>query len=351
MKEILTEWRKFLKEQKTKLIKEISASNMKDAGFSIGELLKKQINNAVKKHKTEDLIKEFPEWLEKAKKLTKKEAPNTYEFIDGMADGADIDFDVAFGTWYEELNYAKNKEKVKDEGCTDIIVINNKTVMIGHTNDETPGDGSKLIKLSIKDKPVIYGCFTRGVPSIGLNENGLVISGNQIDANDTKPGIPRMVLYFEALFSKNIKEAQNILLNSKRASSFNNILADESGEVVSLEASSEEEKKTNHSDGIDAHTNHFISLKNKEGRKGDNLDRSMKRLERALTDAKEKGNKMSVEDMKEVMKSHGEGGLCRHVEDEKDTATVFSIIFLPRERKFVYGDGNPCKTKYVEVEY
>ena len=121
---------------------------------------------------------------------------------------------------------------------------------------------------------------------------------------------------------------------------------------MSLEASAEKDKKTNHKDGVDAHTNHFISLKDKEGRKGDSLDNSMKRLEKALSDSKKKTNKMSVEDMKDILKSHGEGGICRHKEKDSDDAeTIFSIIFLPKERKFIYGDGSPCKAQYIEVEY
>lgn len=351
MKQFLTEWRKYLKEDKTKPIKEITAPTMRDAGFSIGEFLKKEINNSVKKDKIQDLVKEFPKWMEKGKILTEKQTPDTYQFIEGLSEGSNIDFDILFGMWYEELNYAKHKEKVKDEGCTDIIVVNEKNVMIGHTNDLSSGNSSKLIKISIKGKPTVYSCFTSGVPSIGLNQNGLVISGNQIDANDTRPGIPRMVLYFEALFSKNMKEAEQILLNSKRASSFNNILADDTGTVISLEASAEEQEKTTHNDGVDAHTNHFVSLKNKEGRNGPNLERSMKRLEKALMSSKKKTNKMSVEDMKEILASHGEGGLCRHNDEEDEAETVFSIIFLPKQKKFLYGDGRPCKTQYIEVEY
>ena len=61
------------------------------------------------------MIDEFPEWMEKGKDLTQKETPDAYEFIEGLAEGADVDFDSAFGIWYEELNYAKHKDKVKDE--------------------------------------------------------------------------------------------------------------------------------------------------------------------------------------------------------------------------------------------
>ena len=59
MKEIITEWRKFLKESKTKQLKEIKSASVKDAGISIGEMLKEQITNAVENYKIEKLIEDF----------------------------------------------------------------------------------------------------------------------------------------------------------------------------------------------------------------------------------------------------------------------------------------------------
>jgi hypothetical protein len=353
MKHLLTEWRKFLKEEKTQPIKEYKSASSFEAGKSIAELLKNQIKAAVENYKIEKLIKDYDDWMKEGKSLSKKYTPKTYEFVQGLAEGADIEEDVAFGMWYEELWYAKeeDKSKLKDEGCTDVFVKDGNKVIMGHNNDESPGDGSRLVKLEIKDEPIIYASFTRGVPSIGLNSNGLIFSGCQVDANDTKPGIPRMMLYMEALFSENLKDAEKLLLHPKRASAFANVVANEKGEIISLEGSATGKKKVKHDDGIDAHTNHFVWLKNKEGREDESYERSVKRLEKALDDAKEAGKDMSLEEMKEILSSHGEGGLCRHSKDKNRSATVFSIIFLPTERKFLYGDGNPCETTFKEYEY
>ena len=234
MKQLLTEWRRFLKEEKTKSLKELKSASPKDAGISIGEMLKKQITDAVESYKIEKLVEEFSDWMDEGKTLSKKHAPIAYQFVEGIAEGSGIDFDHAFGMWYEELWYAKeeDKSKLKDEGCTDVFVKDDDKVIMGHTNDESPGDGSRLVKLEIKDKPTIYASFTRGVPSIGVNSNGLIFSGCQVDANDTRPGIPRMMLYMEALFSENLKQAEKLLLHPKRASAFANVVADEKGEII-----------------------------------------------------------------------------------------------------------------------
>lgn len=353
MKEIITEWRKFLKEEKTEPLKEFKSDSIFESGKSIGEMLKSQIQNAVKSYKIEKLIEDFSDWMDEGKSLSKKYTPNTYEFIEGIAQGSKIDIDLAFGMYYEELWYAKEKDKtnLKDEGCTDIFIKDGEKLIMGHTNDESPGDGSRLVKLEIKNKPIIYASFTRGVPSIGLNSEGLIFTGCQIDANDTRPGIPRTILYMEALFSKTLKEAEKILLHEKRASSFANIMANESGEVITIEASATKEKKIKHKDGVDVHTNHFLWLKSKEGREGKSLKDSIKRLEKAIGLGEDLEDDIRLEKMKEILSSHGDGGLCRHTKNKNESATVFSIIFLPTKRKFLYGDGNPCKTNYIEIEY
>lgn len=357
MKNILFEWRKFITESKEEIeLTQIKADSIKEAGSLIGEKLKSSISSELKSDKINKLIKKFDDWFQKGNELSKKQTPKAYEFLEGIAEGADVPVDNLFCDWYEELLYAKQKDKnkLKDEGCTDIVIKNKDNVMIGHTNDISPKYNSRLFKIEIKDEPTIFVVLTSGVPSVGINSNGIIFSGDQVDANDTRPGIPRQMLYFESLFTKSLKDAERLLLHPERASSFNNILADEEGNIINLEASATKEKRLKHEDGIFAHTNHFIYLKDKEGRTGESYTGSVKRLKNAFDRADDANEDLivSVEEMKEILSSHEEGGLCRHSKDkENGTVTAFSIIFFPKERKFLYGDGNPCETNYKEYKY
>lgn len=358
MKHLLTEWRKFITEVKEETeLTEIKASSIKEAGSLIGKKLKSSISSEIKSDEIDELLEKFDDWYEKGNSLSKKQTPKAYEFLEGIAEGADVSVKNLFGAWYEELLYAKEKDKskLKDEGCTDVVIKNNGDVMIGHTNDVSPKYKGRLFKLEIKDEPTIFVVLTSGAPSAGINSNGIIFSGNQVDANDTKPGIPRMMCFMEALFSKTLKEAEKVFLHKERASSFNNIVADEKGDIITLEASAEDHKKKNHKDNsIDVHTNHFLHLTHKEARVDDSYERSVKRFERAVEEAKEKGKEMSIDDIKEIMSSHGDGGLCRHPNSPTDVADVktnFSIIFLPTKRKFLFATGYPCKADYKEYEY
>lgn len=332
----------------------VKAPDFFQAGIQIGETLQKQTAEAVKNYKIKKLVKEFPDWFKKGKDLSQKVTPNAFKLVTGIGEGAGLEEDEAFGLWYEELFYAdqKDKSKLKDTGCTDVVVKSGDNVIIGHTNDESPGDGSRLFQIDIDGRERMYMAFTRGCPSIALNTSGMVFSGNQVDANDTRSGIPRMMLYMEGALSDSIEKAKKLFLHKDRASSFNNIVANEDGFIKTLEASATAQKEVDHQDGsIEAHSNHFIWLTGKEGREDESYDRSVNRLDRAYEEAEEAGRDMSVEDMKKILATHGKGGLCRHSTDKNGTATVFAVIFLPKERKFYYCDGNPCEGRYKEITY
>ena len=296
-------------------------------------------------------MNEHPQWVQVGIASSARAAPRACAFLLGIAEGADISFQESFCLWYEELGYADeaDKKKLKDTGCTDIVIRDGSRTIIGHTNDEGAGAGSRLFKVVIKGMPDLFMVFTRGGPAIGLNSAGIVISGNQIDAADTRPGIPRMLLYVEACWSKTMEEAEEILLHSDRASSFNNIIANDSGEVISIEASARKATRLVHPIGSVAHSNHFIFLPSEEGREGASLAGSKNRLERVVQEIQNAGREISARDIMTMMTTHGFGGLCRHGDNEAYTS--FSVVFLPTERAFIYAPGNPCTGKFRLYRY
>ena len=325
--------------------------NIQKAGRSIGRSLRDQIRQSIKDHEIGRLMREYPEWVEVGVASATRAAPRACALLLGIAEGAGISFQEAFCMWYEELTFADTVDArlLKDTGCTDIVIRTAAGTIIGHTNDEGEGAGSRLFKIGIKGLPSLFMVFTRGGPSIGLNSAGIVISGNQIDAADTRPGVPRMVLYVEACWSQTIEEAEKILLHEDRASSFNNIIADASGEVVSLEASARKSVKLTHPMGAAAHSNHFIFLPGVEAREGSSLAGSRARLERAIEEIKTAGGQIGVTQILQMMRTHGLVGLCRHVDNESHT--VFSTVFLPTERAFIYAAGNPCRAQFKLYRY
>ena len=314
-------------------------------GKLLGEKIRDQITDADTSKERIRLAKAYPDWMRTGMKLAEEHTPLTHALLCGIADSVNLPYSEVFAGWYEELTYIDtvDKERLKDTGCTD-LVIKQGELIIAHTNDEAIDSESELMKLGAAGFPEITAVFSGASPSVACNSAGLVFSGNQIDANDTRPGIPRSVLYMEACFSNTLDEARRILLNPHRASSFNNILADYNGNVVNIEASAKASAEVPLDDGALVHTNHFIWLSDREGRVGKPLTGSKKRLSRAEEEIEELGEDFDVEDVIKIMKTHGKGGLCRHNDIETDTC--FSTLFLPERGIMIYGKGFPCSATY-----
>ena len=65
-----------------------------------------------------------------------------------------------------------------------------------------------------------------------------------------------------------------------------------------------------------------------------------------------KGKKhITVEHVKEILSSHGYGGLCHHPIHEKVMETACSYICLPNERKVLYTLAKPCQGEWKEFVF
>lgn len=320
----------------------LELSAISTAGRSVGEVIERQLTSAVT-----SLRDVNPEWLKQGLALAYQHTPRATALLEGIAAGAGVPFHQAFSVWYEELRDAKPRREIRDTGCTDIAVRVGSEVFIAHTNDEDPGDGSHLLPIEVAGLPSLIVAFTGGRPSIAVNSAGIVFSGNQVDPTDVRPGVPRVLLFIEALWSRSIDEAAKILLHPARASSYHNLLADDQGSVVGYEASAKKAVVLTPHNGILVHSNHYVGIPEVEGRKGKWFDRSVARLHRAYDEIQAQRDRVTPESLVSIMSTHGDGGLCRHGETE----TTFAVVFNPTQRTFWYCDGNPCGAQFRKYQY
>lgn len=312
------------------------------AGRRVGEVIEQQLHKAI-----ENLRDVNAEWLKKGLALAYEHTPRAMALLEGIAAGAGVPFDQAFSVWYEELRDAKPKREMRDTGCTDIAVRVGADVFIAHTNDEDPGEGSELVPIEVAGLPKLTVAFTGGRPSIAVNSAGIVFSGNQVDSTDVRPGVPRVLLYVEALWSRSIDEAAKVLLHPQRSSSYHNLLSDEHGSVVGYEASAKKAVVLTPHNGLLVHSNHYVGIPEVEGREGKWFDKSVDRLHRAYDEIKALRPDVTPQGLVKIMSTHDEGGLCRHGETE----TTFSVVFKPTARTFWYAHGNPCTGEYRQYHY
>ena len=278
--------------------------------------------------------------------------PQYLEELDGIAQGAQVPFEEVFLSMCEELWDASAWR-----GCTDMAARGrataNGSTLIAHTNDLLPQAESRLVILKVKagDEPEYLGVSPGGIAiSAGYNAAGISLTGNQLDSNDVRPGVPRLLVVRAILGSRTLSEAMTHCLLPQRASSYNNVIADASGEVYSMEGSATDCEAIYIKDDVLAHANHYTS----PGMRHFELDpaglaNSIIRHNRAEYLLRQNFGKLTPELFRTFLADHAgyPTSICKH---GLETQTVFSIIIQLEGLRAWIGRGHACETEYVEYQ-
>jgi isopenicillin-N N-acyltransferase-like protein len=273
--------------------------------------------------------------------------------LEGIAEGSGAPFDVIFLSMCEELWEATAWKR----GCTDLAARGPATLdgstLIAHTNDLLPSSEENLVLLKIQadDEPEFLGVSSGGVGiSAGFNAAGISLTGNQLDQNDIQAGVPRLLVVRAVLAAKHLSEALNHCLLPQRASSYNNVVADTSGEVYSMEGSATDCEALYIEDDILAHSNHYLSpaMRKFEADRND-MANSILRYNRATRLLRENFGHLTPELFQELLADHAgyPTSICKH---GLETVTVFSIIIQLDQLRAWIGRGRACEATYVEYQ-
>jgi isopenicillin-N N-acyltransferase-like protein len=278
--------------------------------------------------------------------------PQYIEELEGIAEGAGVPFEDAFLLMCEEL-----WEDVMWHGCTDMAARGKATAdgttLIAHTNDLLPETESKLVMLKVQagSEPEFIGISVGGIAiSAGYNAARISLTGNQLDANDTRPGVPRLLIVRAILGSRTLSEAMTHCLLPNRASSYNNVIADGSGEVYSMEGSAMDLEAIYISDDVMAHANHYVTPSMRRFERDRRvIANSIIRHNRAGYLLKQNHGKLTPELFQTLLADHAgyPTSICKH---GIETHTVFSIIIQLETLKAWVGRGHACETEYVEYQ-
>jgi len=202
----------------------------------------------------------------------------------------------------------------------------------------------------------------------GINEHGLCISYNYGYGTDMpNVNVPITLLVQEALENcTNTREAIDFLGAGKRSGGAILLVADASGDMVTVELSSNFSGVREPDQGIIINTNHYkcremasydiprnayYTNKNVKALRGIRVHESSElrysRAEQLLTDMES----ISMKDLLSVFCDHGESGrgdnntICRH---GPYFSTTCSIIMLPYSRRLLVTYGNPCDSVFTD---
>ena len=279
--------------------------------------------------------------------------PQYVDELEGIAEGAGVPFDEIFLSICEELWEGAAWKR----GCTDLAARGPATLdgstLIAHTNDLLPESEANLVILKIKtgDEPEFLGISSGGVGiSAGYNTAKISLTGNQLDNNDIRPGVPRLLVVRAILASRFLSEAMDHCLLPQRASSYNNVVADGNGEVYCMEGSATDCEPIYIHENILAHANHYVSPAMRKFEADRNtIGNSVVRHNRAMRLLRENYGKLTPQLFQKLLADHAgyPTSICKH---GLQTVTVFSIIIQLEQLRAWIGRGSACEASYSEYQ-
>ncbi len=295
---------------------------------------------------------------------TERCLPRVVEELRGCAEGARISFEDLFLMSVEELLYeeVRGEENLSQpllaeeggrKGCSDLAAAPPATtdgsVWLAHNNDLGRGVEEDLFvtHLCAEGEPEVVAVTVGGIfISIGFNRAGISLTGNQLSANDSRVGVPRLLIVRDILAQNNFDSAVMSALSPERASSYNNLIASGDGRIVNVEGSATDCALIEPERGTTFHTNHYLADKMKRFELlPDEVQYSAARCSRAQHFAEKYRGRIDREVCEMFLRDHvfAPWSVCKHA---GESVTVFSALINLTEQKLWLARGNPCQNEY-----
>jgi isopenicillin-N N-acyltransferase like protein len=322
-----------------------TAGKHDEAGATIGaqtaDYIRRSVDDADFDH---DLVLRY-------RRASVKHLPGVVEELDAAARGAEVDPLALFADAVLELStFSQTNVPAR---CTDVAAVPALTadghLLVAHNNDLSAGDENDVVAIEwkVEGEPTIFTLGLGPWISVGWNDSGLSITGNEVAPTDEGVGIPRLLQVRDVLTHTTLSEATRAILHPARASSYNWVVAQDEV-VMSIEGSATAAEPIAPSeDGTLAHTNHYVHPDMLDFEASTSTDGSTARLLRArelMTESLD--HAVTRTRLREVLSDHeGAEPLCRHAKEPGDSQTAFWCIADVTARTIMYGSGNPCDSE------
>jgi isopenicillin-N N-acyltransferase-like protein len=320
------------------------AGTHREAGVAIGAATSEYIRRSVEAAEFDhDIVLRY-------RGASVKHLPWVVEELDAAARAAEVDPLALFADAVLELSTFSQKVPAH---CTDVAAVPTLTadghLLVAHNNDLSAGDENDMVAIEwkVEGEPTIFTLGLGPWISVGWNEAGLSITGNEVAPKDEGVGIPRLLQVRDVLTRTTLTEATRAILHPARASSYNWVVAQDDV-VMSIEGSATAaEPIAPAEDGTLAHTNHYVHPEMVDFEASASSEGSAARLQRAkelMTESLEEA--VTRTRLREILSDHeGSEPLCRHGSAPGDSQTAFWCIADVTARTVMYGRGNPCDSE------
>lgn len=282
--------------------------------------------------------------------------PQYIDEMSGIADGAGVPFD--------DLVVLNSMEAVTMDGihldkCTSLAVGEDRTsnghVLVAHNEDWLPEDESDvyLVHATPDDEPAFLAMTYGGLlPNIGLNSAGVAQCCDTVYPNDSRIGLPRVIVSRAILGAESPGEAIRRALAKQRAAGYNHLIAHESGEMYNVEVSARKFAILGSENGAVVHTNHYLDLEmQKIEVDSDELISTRVRYFRAAR-LLEQTPLHSLQTLAAIQRDHVNypNSICNHSIFEQNPLdrekTINALIMDLTEKTLHLAWGNPCRNQY-----
>jgi isopenicillin-N N-acyltransferase like protein len=282
--------------------------------------------------------------------------PQYVEEMMGLSEGANIDFDdvgvinALEAVTIDALHLSK---------CTSLAISDSRTadghVLIGHNEDWIPEDEPDvyLIHAEPEDEaPFLAMTYGALLPNIGFNALGIAQCCDSVYPNDSRIGIPRLVVSRAVLAAKTPDDAIRKALIPRRAAGYNHLLAHESGELYNVEVSARKFAILYSQDGYLVHTNHYLepSMQSIEYEPEELIATRIRyfRADRLVKETEQH----SIKSIQAIQHDHINfpNSICNHAEADMSPLdrekTINSMVIDLTARAIHIAWGNPCVNPY-----
>lgn len=331
-------------------------------GEACAPLIRKHRDYALERLRSKVVVPSLQALEEEALKYrpyVQQYAPFFDEEIQGIAQGAGISLGEAY---FLQLRAEIYQHFDATDECTTFAVSPEATL-----------DGTPLIGQNA-DLPAFYGevgIVAEYVPDagpaclmltpagqvsyIGINDCGMGVFANFLVSDGWRVGFPRYLLSRLALTKNSVDEAAALVKSVYRASSRNLIMMDKTGRSLDLETIPARAAALEATNGILAHSNHFVSesMLEEERKTGEDLENSRVRLGRMRALLESKRGLLDVAAMQELLRDRETAPhtLCRMPGDFGESITFASVIAEPTKGNLWIAIGPPHQYEYKRYTF
>lgn len=340
----------------------------REIGRQIGEEMRDQVKTVIP-YWFDVLSTIFPDKLEdmiqvckKFEQPAKEYAPELWEEIEGIAEGANMTTDeILFiqGGW-ELDSCGPAAFGCTDYACSGKATKDGKTI-VGQNFDWYPNAPTIVERIHPKGKPSYLTVTWPGhLAQVGICESGFSMFINLLlTKGNGRVGVPYAFICNKILTQKNVPDAIRVVTQSNAASSFDYTIGGKDGEIVNVEVAASSINGVR--SGINlpvndvlAHSNHYLchylqaDCENILSSFPDSWLREY-RMRQLMNDRY--GELTPEVFMNEILQDHRgwPDSICRHCDLTgpvgEQFCTVFSCVSVPEEGK-LWTVNNPCENPY-----